>query len=248
MYSDDEYQEFWDGGARMAESDGHPFLIVDYDMSERDDFKAFLVDAIPAEWHTHKYWPRDFYGYTESYDVCSDCQHAICTQPTSGSADPHWFNESWGDILCVRCTQEHADDYLEWYRKEMSHGRRWKFLLDFAEHKYRLVLPNCEYGWHEGSNDSPRAIAKWARQHGFDMALDTSSDQFTVYFDVYFRVWDEDKYEARALTDEEVAQIREALCTKVDINPYHSYCLLRDEFRQWPTSADRAKAMLRGQG
>ncbi len=239
----EDWQHFWDDGCDFATHKGHGFLIVpDWDVVNHPDFLAFLSYAVREDVEASP--NRDFWGFNDSYDVCSDCRQLLW------EGLPRWITPD-GDILCQQCTADEADDYIEWYQKEIrSRLRRGDrmigFVLEPEEHGFTLVLPNLTNGMHHGDNDDPFALAKWFVKHNLQLAISVFSDPFTATFDIYLRKWDDEEYAPVALTEAEVAEIREALCERVDINPYHSHVTLRHEFREWPDLATRMEAALRG--
>lgn len=138
-------------------------------------------------------------GYTldwcDAVCSCGGCGKAIQTQPSHYGWKPEYVVGD-GDILCESCVEDDPEDMLADLR-----GNADKALtldnIDLSEHGYARVERTFENGWHGGQDDSPRAIAKWLREHGIeDFVFEIDSvGQFDMRFSVWVREEDAEKAE-----------------------------------------------------
>lgn len=230
----------------IGEYDGKTFIIVEpMHNSTADDplFEQVLLALGIDEDSNDYHW-----GYSDEFTSCDVCGTIIRTSPTHACWKPDfWRNEYEGEILCLKCTKESADDYLEWYKKEALEGVAHICLLDPEEYGFTKVIDDLEYGYHPGQNDDPRKLITWANENDFDIAFDVRQNPFTATFDVWLRGELCYKMDASTNTDGwgritiNVEQIRKLLLVSDS-----RYSHLRSQFREWPTPEEQMKAALKG--
>ena len=228
-----------DRNVYSGEMEGHTFLIVhDWETVETPEFPEILSLTTGYNEEEHAF-PDDFWGFSDEYDTCSECNHVIRTSPDSYSWVPDFWESDYGRI-CGDCVRSDPDDYIE-ERVEM--GKRGKavgcYLVNPTDHNFTLVLSGLENGLHHGQNDNPLAISRWTNEHDLVVLYTVSPSQFTVSFDVYFAGVDNGEY--IPLSEVSIEGIRNAL---VESETRYSVTLRR-EFRQWPSPAENAERALK---
>lgn len=156
------------------------------------------IDTYPD--HTYDSYYIDFitgdnWGYYDSYFICDDCYKAY-RYNEYGTAN-YWVGD--GFIFCEDCVREtYKETYVEEYL--VNDPTKANTILGINEIEDMGFEKANEYeyenGWY-GTTDDPKEIYETMRKAypNSDILFDiTSNNPFAVYFDVYIRKADEDKY------------------------------------------------------
>ena len=118
------------------------------------------------------------WGFSDEYDMCSDCGNVIRTSPDSYSWTPEYWQSDNG-IFCGDCIE--PQNYIENIKNKLEGC----YLVDPIDYGWVRIREDYESGLYEGANDNPEKILELLKGAGIDVLFKVYPSQFSQVFEVY---------------------------------------------------------------
>lgn len=190
--SDDTIRKIQDSDAyyMFAKDDGDDFLIVDsWDdvhkiqkalepgFEPRNDYDSSVLD---------KYFPGSTWGFSDSYNICSECGKLIRTEPDSYSWEPDFFVND-GELVCGDDVRDDPDAYLETLYNNPKMANTILTDSDLRNLGFELIKDGYESGMYDRHDDPEEILEKAMEEHpGMTFVFSISSNgQFATRFELW---------------------------------------------------------------